>query len=227
MPANKTLMEKITQGRQYRSMANVELREKENPDSFIVEGYATTYNEPYCLGEDENIRIMEQVSPDAFKDTRLDDCIFQYDHEGRVYARTSNGTLTLQSDSHGLKIVADLGGTEEGRKLYNEIKGGYTNRMSFGFRIDDDKTESYTDKDGKRVYLRTITKIAKLFDVSAVSLPANDGTEISARNYCEGVFQDVEKRIADDEANKKAEEEKKQQEEKEKRERARLRALAL
>ena len=78
MPANKTLMEKITQGRQYRSMGNVELREKENPDSYIVEGYATTYNEPYCLGENEDIRIMEQIDPDAFKDTRLDDCIFQY-----------------------------------------------------------------------------------------------------------------------------------------------------
>lgn len=227
MPVNKTLMEKITQGRQYRSMANVELREKDNPDSYIVEGYATTYDEPYCLGENEDIRIMEQVAPEAFNDTRLDDCIFQYDHEGRVFARTSNGTLTLQSDDHGLKVVADLGGTEEGRKLYNEIKGGYTTRMSFGFTVGDDRTESRSDDDGKRVYLRTITQIKKLFDVSAVSLPANDGTEISARNYCEGVFQDVEKRLADDEAKKKAEEEKKQQEEKDKRERARLRALAL
>ena len=57
--------------------------------------------------------------------------VMQYDHEGRVFARLSNGTLQLESDEHGLKVRADLSGTELGRNLYEEIKGGYTTKMSF------------------------------------------------------------------------------------------------
>ena len=112
-----------------------------------------------------------------------------------------------------MKIRANLGGTEDGKKLYEEIKGGYTTKMSFGFTVAED-TETRTTVDGKDIYTRTITKICKLYDVSAVSLPANDGTEISARSLVDGVIsrRNVEKT---DEAQKTAEEEarKKQEEE--------------
>ena len=82
---------------------------------------------------------------------------------------------------------ADLGGTEIGRQLYEEIKGGYTDKMSFGFTVAEDRIEEF-DEGNKRIYLRTIVRVGKLYDVSAVSIPANDGTEISARAFCDGVI---------------------------------------
>ena len=116
------------------------------------------------------------------------DVIMQYDHEGRVFARVANGTLKLEEDDHGLKITADLGGTEIGRQLFEEIEGGYTNKMSFGFTVAEDRKERSRDAEGRVTVLRTITKIGKLFDVSAVSLPANDATEISSRNISDGLI---------------------------------------
>lgn len=183
--------EKILSGRQYRNMQHIEVRKESEEGSFLVEGYATTYNEPYVLYGGEDYEVREQVDSKAFDDCDMSDVIMQYDHQGRVFARTSNKTLSLTSDEHGLLIDADLGGTEIGRQLYEEIKGGYTSKMSFGFTVDDDAVEEFTEGD-KRVYLRTITKIGKLYDVSAVSLPANDGTEISARSFCDGVIAEKE-----------------------------------
>lgn len=228
MPANKTLLEKVNQGRQFRSMTmEIVKRAEGDEDKFIVKGYATTFNEPYTLYDGGDWEYREQVAPDAFTECDMSDVIFQYDHEGRVFARLSNNTLALEIDDHGLLITADLGGTEEGRKLYEEIKGGYTNKMSFGFTVAED-SELRSEEEGKEVYLRTIKKIGKLYDVSAVSLPANDGTEISARSLVEGVIarrtQENEEEKA--EAERKAKEEAEAQE-KEMRERERLRALAL
>lgn len=187
------LMEKIQSGRQYRSMV-MEVRKKEEEsekEEYFVRGYATTYNEPYVLYSNEEMEIREQVDPDAFVECDMTDVIMQYDHRGRVFARISNNTLSLTSDAHGLLIEADLGGTEIGRQLFEEVRGGYTTKMSFGFTVDDDAIEEFTEN-GKRIYQRTITKIGKLYDVSAVSLPANDGTEISARSFVDGVIAKAE-----------------------------------
>lgn len=183
----KTIEQKINEGRQYRSVVEVRAMPGETEDEKIVEGYATTFNDPYELWRDGEYVFLEQVDRNAFDSTDMADVIMQYDHEGRVFARVSNGTLKLTPDEHGLHVRADLGGTEIGRQLYEEIKGGYTNKMSFGFTVAADE-ELRKDEDGKTTYLRTITSIRKLYDVSAVSLPANNATEISARAFCEGVI---------------------------------------
>lgn len=230
----KTILERInTRGINYRKMT-MEFRKAENEkeDSYIVEGYATTFNEPYTLYEDEDFRYNEQVASGSFDECDLSDVIMQYDHQGRVYARLSNKTLELKVDEHGLLVRANLGGTEEGRKLYEEIKGGYTNKMSFGFTVAEDSEERHKGEDGKDEYTRTIIKFRKLYDVSAVSLPANDGTEISARSLINGVIDRRSQESASAEEQKKAEEEARKKEEElkaeqEKRERLRLRTLAL
>lgn len=167
--------------REYRSLvlAAIEPVAEEK----VVEGYASTFDQPYLLYEDAAAQVWEQVSRDAFDETDMEDVIFQYDHEGRVFARKSNGTLTVEPDEQGLLIRADLGGTTIGRQLYEEIRGGYTSKMSFGFTVPDDGS-SWTNEpleDGRRKVLRTITRVGKLYDVSAVSLPANPNTAISAR----------------------------------------------
>ena len=86
-------------------------------------------------------------------------------------------------------IEADLGGTELGRQLYEEIRGGYTNKMSFGFTVDDEDIDESEDEEGRLLVTRTIKSIRKLYDVSAVSIPANDATEISVRSLTDGVIE--------------------------------------
>ena len=189
--AKKTIEEKLTEGRQYRRVVQMEVRAAED-NEMIVEGYATTFNEPYELWRDSDYVFLEQVDGQAFSETDMSDVIMQYDHEGRVFARTSNGTLRLSVDNHGLRVTADLGGTEIGRQLYSEIRGGYTDKMSFGFTVDADERLVQEDREtGTVTVLRTIKRVGKLFDVSAVSLPANSATVISARSWCDGVIQQL------------------------------------
>lgn len=175
-------MPQKTNEREYRNLAEVLAPSEEEK---IVRGYATTFNQPYQLYGDDTYEIWEKVDPNAFADTDTSDVIFQYDHQGRVYARTKNNTLVLRSDEHGLMIEANLGGTAIGRELYDEIKGGYTDKMSFGFTVKADTWDDRTE-DGKTISLRTIKAIKRLYDVSAVSIPANNATEISVRNLCNG-----------------------------------------
>lgn len=180
--------------REYREMV-LEAMAIEEPqeDRKTVAGYATTFNEPYVLYEDSDIVFREQVAPEAFALADMTDTIMQYNHEGRVFARITNGTLRVKPDERGLYIEADLGGTEIGRELYDEIRGGYTDKMSFGFIVSDDEQLRTNAEDGRVDVLRTITGISKLFDVSAVSIPANDGTSIGVqtRGRIDGVIEEV------------------------------------
>ena len=189
--------------REYRriDIQNIETRTAED-GQMVVEGYATTFNQPYKLLEDRDIILNEQVDRNAFTETDLSDVIMQYDHTGRVFARTRNKTLEIMPDEHGLKIRANLGGTAIGRQLDEEIAGGYTDKMSFGFTVAGDN-RSRTEKNGRITILRTITKIGKLFDVSAVSLPANDATEISARNIGDGLITEAIEEIKAEEERKR------------------------
>ena len=165
--------------------------EETEQEGMIVRGYASTFNEPYTLYEDDEWRLDEVVDANAFAGTDMSDVIMQYDHEGRVFARISNNTLTVTPDERGLLIEADLGGTELGRQLYEEIKGGYTNKMSFGFTVDADEIKDSKSEDGKQLTTRTITSVRKLYDVSAVSLPANDATSISVRSLTDGEIERI------------------------------------
>lgn len=187
------ILKKLEGGREYRTM-QLSVRSAGDGDdaAMVVEGYAATFNQPYPLYEGRDYKIVEQIDPHAFDECDMSDVIFQYDHMGRVFARTKNRTLTCSADDAGLKITADLSGTEGGQQLYAEIKGGYTDKMSFGFVVAEDKRESTEDHETGVVTLtRTITKVKKLYDVSAVSLPANDATSISARKLSDGLIEEL------------------------------------
>lgn len=149
-------------------------------DSRTVSGYASTFDEPYELFDGDGWKYLEVVDRGAFANTDMSDVIMQYDHRGRVFARTRNNTLEVTPDEKGLFIRADLGGTEIGRELFDEIRGGYTDRMSFGFTVDGEYEEREKTGEGVTIYTRHITSVGKLYDVSAVSIPANDGTSIEA-----------------------------------------------
>lgn len=173
--------------REYRSL---ELRTAEQGEekNYVVDGYATTFDEPYELYRDGKYIVMEVVDRHAFDETYMDDVIFQYDHSGMVYARTRNKTLVLEDNDHGLKVTADLGSTEASRGVWDAIDKGLIDRMSFAFTVTGDSYEEEEQENGDIILTRTIKKIGRLYDVSAVSFPANEGTSISARTkeLCDG-----------------------------------------
>lgn len=188
----KTITDKLNEGRTYRNVQTVEARAEGDSNEMIVEGYASTFNDPYTLWAEDGYTVLEQIDARAFDQCDMSDVIMQYNHEGRVFARISNGTLEVSPDDKGLAVRANLGGTDLGRGLYQEIAGGYTDKMSFGFRVAEDELTETDDHDtGETVILRTIKRISKLYDVSAVSIPANDATVISARSYGEGVIAEL------------------------------------
>lgn len=157
--------------REYRSMACMAVKRsaEDAEQSFRIEGYATTFDEPYLLYEMGGEKLFESINPHAFDDCDMSDCILQFDHAGMVYARTRNNSLQLEVDEHGLKVTADLGLTEESRKVWEAINVGLIDRMSFCFTVDKDTYHEDTNTD-------EILSISKLYDVSVVSIPANPMT---------------------------------------------------
>lgn len=174
--------------RQYRmiQLPEIQFRASEE-EQFVVEGYATTYNDPYVLFEFEGKQYKEEIDRDALLDADMRDVIFLYNHEGMVFARQSNGTLQLSSNDKGLYIRADLSSTEASRQMYESIKAGLVTQMSWAFTIGE---EEYNEKKN----LRTIRKVKKVYDVSAVSIPANPNTDISARDFWDGVIEEERRR---------------------------------
>ena len=147
---------------------------------YYVEGYAARF-EPYVLYDTPDGPIYERFEPDCFRDCDMSDIIFQLNHQGTVMARQSNGSLVVEADETGLFTAADLGRTEAARRLYEEISAGMITKMSWGFILGD-----YTfDKDTRTIIHKSVKKI---FDVSAVSIPANNNTEINARSWADGVI---------------------------------------
>ena len=148
--------------------------------NYYVEGYAARY-EPYVLWEDEDGPIYERFERGCFDGCDMSDIIFQLNHQGTVMARQSNGSLIVEPDESGLFTAADLSRTEAARRLYEEISTGMITKMSWGFIVGD----YYYDKDTRTI---VHTKVKKIFDVSAVSIPANQNTEINARSWVDGVI---------------------------------------
>ena len=158
--------------REYRSFAQIIQRDIDDDNKkYMVEGYASTF-EPYTLWTTEDgVEIKEQISPDAFNETDFSDVVFRIDHEGPVFARTSNNLIDLSVDDHGLKSIIDLSKTEKARGVFEDIEAGMYPQMSFAFTVEREAWDRET-------HTRHIEKIGKLYDVSAVSFPANPGTEI-------------------------------------------------
>lgn len=161
----------------------------EEAQELWVEGYAVRFESPTVLFEYDGVEYKEQIDRNAFEECQMEDVIFNYNHGGKVMARTRNMTLFLEVRGDGLFIRARLDGTEEGRRLYEEIKGGYIDRMSFRFSV---REEAYD----KQNHMWTVRRIKRLYDVSAVDIPAYDDTSISARKKTILDFKEQEKKRA-------------------------------
>jgi len=162
---------------------------EENKQELWVEGYAARFNSPTVLFEMGGVEYKEQVASDAFSEAKMDDVIFNYNHGGRVMARTRNKTLQLAVDENGLFIRARLDGTEEGRSLYQDIQNGYIDRMSYRYTV---KSEAYDQEN--RTW--TLLRVKRLYDVSAVDIPAYEDTSIEARKAdAEAVARESQRKV--------------------------------
>lgn len=184
----------VKEGREYRSFALMQPVSEEESGGYIVEGYATTFDDAY----DFTRGTKEVIRRSALDGADMSDVIFQMNHEGSPLARLRNNTLFIECDDHGMKVRADLGGSQQGRDLYEAISNGLVDRMSWGFTIAPGGWE--WDAETRTGY---INQVEKVFDVSAVSIPANEGTEIHARSYIDGVIESEGQELAQREADKR------------------------
>lgn len=146
-----------------------------NQDGRIT-GYAVVFNSRTVLYKDPDtgIEYGEVIDGSALNGADLSDVVLRVNHEGKVLARTRNNSLKLTIDGNGLRIDADMTGSAESREVYEAVKNGLYDKMSFAFIVSDEDYDRKTNT-------RKILQISKLYDVAIVDFPAYDKTELSAR----------------------------------------------
>lgn len=163
--------------------------EKRIDSDYYVEGFAAGY-EPYELFEIDGTKYYEKIDRHAFDGADMSDVIMQYDHQGRVMARQSNGSLIVEPNDAGLFVCADLSKSDASRSLFEDISQKLVTKMSWAFTI----SEASYDREQRT---RIIRKVNKVYDVSAVSIPANQDTAISARSkdFFDGVIEEEKQEL--------------------------------
>ena len=143
-------------------------------DGMRLSGYAAVFNDSSLP-----LPFKESIAPGAFRKTLSEtpDVRLLINHEGLPLARTKNGTLTLEEDERGLRFDADLADTQEGRDIYELVKRGDVDQMSFAFRVIRQK---WNDDRSRRV----LTEVSLADgDVSVVTYTAYPTTTVEAREH--------------------------------------------
>lgn len=179
----KLMNEKNVEFRDFR-LTNIETRTNEaGTEELVLEGVPCVFDNETILYKGKYYEYREKIDKNAFDNADMTDVIFNYNHGGRVYARTRNNSLGLKVEADGLHMRATLMNDDEGHaQLYRDVKSGLIDKMSFAFSVRKSHYEYVEQTEGPTIELRTITEIEKLYDVSAVDIPAYDATEISARS---------------------------------------------
>lgn len=175
----------IKKDREYRNLGTFKMELDDSEDSYVV-GYASTFD-AYPMYEEDGITYYERIDRHAFDDADMSDVVFLRDHSGRVLARTKNGSVELSVDDHGLYQKTNLGLTDAAKDMLEDIAVGNYSQMSFSFTVAEDHYERET-------HTRVIDRFRKIYDISAVSFPANPFTDIgvSMRDYFHGEMEKVE-----------------------------------
>lgn len=156
--------------------APFEVRAADDGSSATVRGYAAVFDQETMIGS----YFRERIAPGSFSRAISEgqDVVFLVDHDGQPLARTRSGTLKLEEDERGLKIEAELDSEDpDAFRVIRKMKRGDLDKMSFAMIV---RAETWTDESGN-VALREIRDV-DLFDVSVVTFPAYDGTEIGLRS---------------------------------------------
>lgn len=137
-----------------------------------VTGLALRFNEPTVLFSVGGIDYLEVIDPHALDNCDMSDVVLTRNHNNdRLLARTKNGTLQLSVTSEGLEFTAELADTQLGEDTFKLIKRGDIDGCSFGGYVEE---ESYNVE----THTRTILKMSSLFDISAVTFPAYESTNV-------------------------------------------------
>lgn len=148
-------------------------------DVMVLEGYPITFNQETTIGEGEDWGWIESIDPHALDGADMRDCCLKYNHNDTspIMARTRNKSLILTPDEKGVHMRAELIDTQSNKDFYKMVKAGLLDKMSFAFTVEAEEVDSRS-KPQKRI----IKRIGKLFDVSAVDIPAYDTTSLIARS---------------------------------------------
>lgn len=160
--------------REYRNFAF----ERAEGEEMKISGIPAVLDTETVIYEFDGIEYKEVISSSAFEGADMSDVVLNIDHEGKPAAKTKNGTLKLEVRDKELYMESDLSKNATGRELYEDIKNGFYDKMSFAFSVE-------ADEYNRETRTRTITKIKKLYDVSVVTFPAYQQTSVSARGYFE------------------------------------------
>ena len=162
-----------------------EIRAEETDTGNIVTGRPIVYNSRTDLGWFDEI-----IEPGALNKTDLTDVRFLVNHDTSkiplARSRRNNGNSTMQltvdNDGMGIRVTLDTENNNEARALYSAVQRGDISGMSFMFGIRDEEWENL-DSDHPTRHIKDISTVV---EVSAVTFPAYESTEINAR--CKGAL---------------------------------------
>lgn len=157
---------------------DVEHREDyEGDGSGKLVGHAAVFDAPTEIAG----AFQERIDPGAFADSiKEDDIRALFNHDPNyVLGRNTAGTLLLKEDKKGLHIEVDPPETQWAKDLMTSIKRNDIDQMSFGFQVIK---EEWTAGDKGEQDMRTLKKV-RLFDVSPVTFPAYEGTDVAVRSH--------------------------------------------
>lgn len=152
----------------------------------VIEGKAITFDEETVLFEHSGIKYKEIIARGAMDGADTTNAYLKYNHSSNIMAmaRTKNGTLQIEIKDDGVWIRANLANTTAGRDLFELVKSGVIDRMSFAFTIKDEVFD-------KSTHTWTVRQIDKLYDVAAVEIPAYENTLLFARRLDDAEAQRV------------------------------------
>ena len=166
--------------REYRAVAPFVIPDGSDGDALILRGTPIVFDTPTVICEYDGIEYKEIIARGALDDCDMSDFILNRNHgqnDSTVFARTRNNSLKYTISDRGLDIEAALDGEDERhRNLHRDVQKKRVDKMSFSFVVREAKYDNVT-------HTRTITKVKKLYDVSAVDFPAYSDTSISARSF--------------------------------------------
>ena len=160
---------------------NFDVLAEETEVGNIITGRPIVYNSRTDLGYFDEI-----IENGALNTTNLTDVRFLVNHDTSkiplARSRRNNGNSTMQlmvdDQGMGIKVVLDTENNSEARSLYSAVQRGDISGMSFMFGVDD---EEWEDLDTEHP-TRHIRSISSVVEVSAVTFPAYESTEINARS---------------------------------------------
>ncbi|HKM44344.1 MAG TPA: HK97 family phage prohead protease [Dysgonamonadaceae bacterium] len=181
----------ITKDREYRMFSYETVEDEEKPNQMKVRGTAILFDTPTVLYERDGIKYYEKIDRNSLTEAMMSDVVFNMNHVGPAAAKTRNKTLSLTVTPNGLDFEADLSKNATGRDIYERIESSFLEEMSFAFTVTD---EAYD----KETRTRTIKKIDRLFDVSAVDNGAYSNTVLELDKRQRSFFAaEAEKELAE------------------------------